>query len=150
LLAVENLLAAQASKSQLRNSPSVLMAPNHDLNDDLQNRPSASADGPPSKRTRIEGSDTPNVDANSGETFVSLKLGQLEDESSAQDTVLDGMGALNLGDEEDYGYFGNRNRPIHLSVVLNISLPRPVIKYSFHRARHSRPSNIRERYHNFH
>ncbi|CAZ82167.1 unnamed protein product [Tuber melanosporum] len=105
LLAVENLLAAQASESRLRNSPT-LTAPNHDLNDDAQNRRSASADGPPSKRTRIEGSNTPNLDANNGETFVNLKLGQLEDESSAQDTVLDGMGALNLGDEEDYGYFG--------------------------------------------
>ncbi|KAG0130672.1 fungal-specific transcription factor domain-containing protein [Tuber indicum] len=105
LLAVENLLAAQASESRLRNSPT-LTAPNHDLNDDAQNRRSVSADGPPSKRTRIEGSNTPNLDANNGETFVNLKLGQLEDESSAQDTVLDGMGALNLGDEEDYGYFG--------------------------------------------
>jgi hypothetical protein len=37
---------------------------------------------------------------------VNLRQGQLEDESSAPDTVLDGMGALNLGDEEDYGYFG--------------------------------------------
>lgn len=126
------------------------MAPDHDVNDDVQNRRSVSADGPPSKRIRIEGSDTPSVDVNSGETFVSLKLGQLEDESSAQDTVLDGMGALNVGDEEDYGYFGNRNCPIHLSVVLNILLFRPVIKYSLHRARHSRPSNVRERNHNFH
>ncbi|PWW79720.1 hypothetical protein C7212DRAFT_288967 [Tuber magnatum] len=106
LLAVENLLAAQASKSQLHNSPTTLAAPNHDPSDDAQNRRSVSADGPPSKRVRIEGQDTPSLDANNGETFVNLKLGQLEDESSAQDTVLDGMGALNLGDEEDYGYFG--------------------------------------------
>ncbi|CUS13584.1 unnamed protein product, partial [Tuber aestivum] len=106
LLAVENLLAAQASKSQLHSSPSTLTAPNRDLDDDARNRRSVSTDGPPSKRVRIEGSYTPSLDANNGETFVNLKLGQLEDESSAQDTVLDGMGALNLGDEEDYGYFG--------------------------------------------
>lgn len=61
---------------------------------------SHSPEEPTHKRLRTS---TPLPDA---ETFVSLRSGQLEDESSAPDTVLDGMGALNLGDEEDYGYFG--------------------------------------------
>jgi hypothetical protein len=46
-------------------------------------------------------------DTSNGETFVNLKQGGLEDDGGAPDTVLDGMGALNLGDEEDYGYFGH-------------------------------------------
>lgn len=41
-----------------------------------------------------------------GEVFVNLRQGHLDDDSPAPDTVLDGMGALNLGDDDDYGYFG--------------------------------------------
>jgi hypothetical protein len=73
------------------------------------------------KRIRVDEHDAPNMDAHSGETFVSLKQGQLEDESSAQDTVLDGMGALNLGDEEDYGYFGMH--PLYYMPYVVISGP---------------------------
>lgn len=38
--------------------------------------------------------------------FVNVRGGHLEEDTPAPDTVLDGMGALNLGDDEDYGYFG--------------------------------------------
>lgn len=41
-----------------------------------------------------------------GDTLINLKNGHLEDDMAPGDTVLDGMGALALGDEEDYGYFG--------------------------------------------
>jgi len=38
--------------------------------------------------------------------FVNVGHGHLEEDTPAPDTVLDGMGALSLGDEDDYGYFG--------------------------------------------
>lgn len=109
LLAVENLLAAQASMVQLRNSepsagasegsPDGPAPRGRELDDSPQRQPKRVRTGSPS-------SSTANTDASSGETFVNLKGNGLEDDNVAPDTVLDGMGALNLGDEEDYGYFG--------------------------------------------
>lgn len=107
LLAVENLLAAQASMAQLHNTvpPTPVDLNGHDY--EQSHSPEELLQQPP-KRVRVDGL----VDANGGETFVNLRQGQLEDESSAPDTVLDGMGALNLGDEEDYGYFGTATFPL--------------------------------------
>lgn len=51
-------------------------------------------------------SQSPAPEVSGGEVLVNIRQGHLDDESPAPDTVLDGMGALNLGDEEDYGYFG--------------------------------------------
>ncbi|KAH8146559.1 uncharacterized protein LAJ45_09506 [Morchella importuna] len=102
LLAVENLLAAQASlslRNNLPQTPTDHSTVSHDY-DETSHSPEELQQ--PQKRLRVDGP----VDTNGGETFVNLRQGQLEDESSAPDTVLDGMGALNLGDEEDYGYFG--------------------------------------------
>lgn len=97
---------------------------------DGRNRRSSSSDAQPEKRARIYGPDTPEVDSHTGETLVNLKQGQIEDESSVQDTVLDGMGALKLGDdEEDYGYFGNRPyliiipTPTHLTLGIQVHRP---------------------------
>lgn len=48
-------------------------------------------------------------DVSIGESCINLKNG-LEDDMASGDTVLDGMGALALGDEDDYGYFGELSR----------------------------------------
>jgi Fungal specific transcription factor domain len=103
--------------NQLRNSPAISTVTVHDPDDMLQSRRSNSTDDlhlQSSKRARTGHVDAPNVDAHGGETVVNLKQGQLEDESSTPDTVLDGMGALNSGDEEDYGYFGILPPPVLL------------------------------------
>lgn len=96
------MLAAQASlslRNNLPQTPTDHSTVSHDY-DETSHSPEELQQ--PQKRLRVDGP----VDTNGGETFVNLRQGQLEDESSAPDTVLDGMGALNLGDEEDYGYFG--------------------------------------------
>lgn len=43
-----------------------------------------------------------------GDTLIDLRNGNLDDDDTADepDTVVDGMGAVVVGDEEDYGYFG--------------------------------------------
>ncbi|KAF8535992.1 fungal-specific transcription factor domain-containing protein [Trichophaea hybrida] len=91
LLAVENLLAAQVSISQQRNS-STPVADELIENDRGESVTSVSR----AKRKREDS--PPPVPGSS--------WGHLEDDTPAPDTVLDGMGALNLGDEDDYGYFG--------------------------------------------
>ncbi|KAI5788321.1 fungal-specific transcription factor domain-containing protein [Geopyxis carbonaria] len=106
LLAVENLLAAQASMNQAHQASATPGV-------------SASGEGSPErssreadefvtrhKRKREHSPATPKADTSTGETFVNLGGGHLEDDTAAPDTVLDGMGALVMGDEEDYGYFG--------------------------------------------
>jgi hypothetical protein len=100
LLAVENLLAQQASlNQQLRSaiSPSA-------TGDEERERRSETSDSLRFKRKRDE-SPVPSVaETGNGEMLVSVRQGHLQDDSPAPETVLDGMG--NLGDEEDYGYFG--------------------------------------------
>ncbi|KAL7269437.1 hypothetical protein RUND412_007901 [Rhizina undulata] len=105
LLAVENLLAQQASMVQIRNSVPPQLG---DHEDEINRRRSRSIEEhqPPQKRVRTESPSNGHADAGNGETFVNLRQGELQEDDSAQDTVLDGMGALNLGDEDDYGYFG--------------------------------------------
>jgi hypothetical protein len=101
LLAVENLLAAQASlNQQLRNAITPSAAGDED-----RERRSESNESLRLKRKRDESPVSSVAEtAGNGEMFVSVRQGHLQDDTPAPETVLDGMG--NLGDEEDYGYFG--------------------------------------------
>jgi hypothetical protein len=100
-LAVENLLAAQVSISQQRNS-STPVADELIENDRGESVTSVSR----AKRKREDSPPLVPGSSVSGEMFVNVSGGHLEDDTPAPDMVLDGMGALNLGDEDDYGYFG--------------------------------------------
>jgi hypothetical protein len=104
LLVVENLLATQASMSQLRNSATPAA---DDLIEQNGRRESVGLSSVSRSKRRREDSPSPAPGSSvSGEMFVNVSGGHLEDDTPAPDTVLDGMGALNLGDEDDYGYFG--------------------------------------------
>ncbi|KAI5801062.1 fungal-specific transcription factor domain-containing protein [Pyronema domesticum] len=110
LLAVENLLAAQASLSQLRSSATPvaedLIEQNGHINGHGGGESVESISVGRAKRKREETNSPPPESSASGEMFVNVRGGHLEEDTPAPDTVLDGMGALNLGDDEDYGYFG--------------------------------------------
>ena len=109
LHAVETLLAAQASlNEQLLNSGTPTAAPGDEHSEQRGRRDSIS-ESSRSKRKREHSrssSSAPDSRSSSGEMFVNVRHGHLEDDTPAPDTVLDGMGALSLGDEDDYGYFG--------------------------------------------
>jgi hypothetical protein len=110
LLAVENLLAAQASLSQLRSSATPvaedLIEQNGHVNGHGRGESVDSISVGRAKRKREETNSPPPESSASGEMFVNVRGGHFEEDTPAPDTVLDGMGALNLGDDEDYGYFG--------------------------------------------
>ncbi|KAA8904477.1 fungal-specific transcription factor domain-containing protein [Sphaerosporella brunnea] len=106
LLAVENLLAAQASlNQQLRNAttPGSSGSSGGGAEEERESR-SESNESARLKRKRDESLVSSVPESGSGEMFVSVRQGHLQDDTPAPETVLDGMG--NLGDEDDYGYFG--------------------------------------------
>ena len=145
LLAVENLLAAQASMS-MRNSET----PGTDaMRDPLSRR--GSVDHPHRKRKREDSPSTtpsPVPDPNNGEMYVNVRQGHLEEDSPAPDTVLDGMGALNLGDEDDYGYFGASFSPQRVKRPVLMTI-RAVVEHCIHRARHEGACDLGQRHRRF-
>jgi hypothetical protein len=100
LLAVENLLAQQASLNQQLRSAITPSA----TGDEERERRSETSESSRFKRKRDESPVSSVAETGNGEMLLSVRQGHLQDDSPAPETVLDGMG--NLGDEEDYGYFG--------------------------------------------
>lgn len=128
LLAVEELLAASLVPNRSANSP------NHGSRTSDDDLPS------PYKRRRgqISEEQLQVPAACVGDTVIELRNGHLEEDAGdAPDTVVDGMGAVVVGDEEDYGYFGMMLHFAKGSDGKLTSNPRSIVEHRFHWTRHS-------------